>query len=108
MDAGVTTMLFGAGVGDSTDSVGSPPEDSYWWITKAQRYYKDPVLIDNKGEEVVKEDVNSDGKVDLRDLAEISGKYNVTNQNAGWNKKYDLNNDLIIDIYDIVYISRKL
>ncbi|MBX7132490.1 MAG: cellulose binding domain-containing protein [Fimbriimonadaceae bacterium] len=34
--AGVTMMLFGAGVGDSTDGVGSPPTDDYWWITKSQ------------------------------------------------------------------------
>ncbi|MGL4655000.1 MAG: hypothetical protein ACRCWM_03815, partial [Sarcina sp.] len=35
-DAGVISMLFGAGVGASTDAVGSPPTDDYWWITKAQ------------------------------------------------------------------------
>lgn len=38
-DAGVTCILFGAGVGSSTDAVGTPPGDDYWWITKAQRYY---------------------------------------------------------------------
>ncbi len=42
-DAGVRLLLFGAGVGDSTDSVGNPPTDSYWWITKVQRYYANPV-----------------------------------------------------------------
>lgn len=45
LDAGVTTILFGAGVGASTDAVGDPPADSYWWITKAQRYYQKPVAI---------------------------------------------------------------
>lgn len=44
-DAGVTTILFGAGVGASTDAVGSPPADSYWWITKAQRYFQNPVPL---------------------------------------------------------------
>lgn len=44
-DAGVTTVLFGAGVGASTDAVGSPPTDAYWWITKAQRYLKNPVPL---------------------------------------------------------------
>lgn len=45
-DAGVTCILFGAGVGSSTDAVGYPPTDDYWWITKAQRYYKNPAWLD--------------------------------------------------------------
>lgn len=44
-DAGITCILFGAGVGSSTDAVGDPPTDDYWWITKAQRYYRNPVLL---------------------------------------------------------------
>ncbi|MDF2801685.1 MAG: hypothetical protein K0S61_1588 [Anaerocolumna sp.] len=39
VDAGIISILFGAGVGNSTDGVGSPPTDSYWWITKAQTYF---------------------------------------------------------------------
>ena len=45
-DAGVISMLFGAGVGASTDAVGSPPTDDYWWITKAQHYFKNPLPLD--------------------------------------------------------------
>lgn len=41
--AGVSSILFGAGVNSSTHGTGSPPTDSYWWITKAQQYYKNPV-----------------------------------------------------------------
>ncbi len=37
-DAGVTVALFGPGVGDSTDNVGSG--ESYYWISKVQNYYK--------------------------------------------------------------------
>lgn len=37
--AGVMAILFGAGVGESTDGVGSPPTDSYWWIHQVQEYY---------------------------------------------------------------------
>lgn len=44
-DAGVTCILFGAGVGASTDAVGYPPTDNYWWITKAQRYYENPIWL---------------------------------------------------------------
>lgn len=45
-DAGVRQILFGAGVGISTDSIGSVPTDDYWWITKVQQYYENPVLLD--------------------------------------------------------------
>lgn len=47
-DAGIVSILYGAGVGGSTDAVGSEPapNDNYWWITKAQRYYKDPLSLD--------------------------------------------------------------
>jgi len=41
-DAGIISILFGAGVGNSTDGVGSPPTDSYWWITKVQSYFNNP------------------------------------------------------------------
>lgn len=38
-DAGVIVALFGAGVGASTDGVGSPATDSFFWIQKVQNYY---------------------------------------------------------------------
>ncbi|MGK7909095.1 MAG: glycosyl hydrolase family 18 protein [Synechococcus sp.] len=38
--AGVTNVLFGAGVGVSTDGVGDPPTDGYWWISQVQDYYQ--------------------------------------------------------------------
>ncbi|MEO2509355.1 cellulose binding domain-containing protein [Clostridium paraputrificum] len=46
-DAGVVSILFGAGVNASTDAVGSPAPDNYWWITKAQRYLKNPLSLDS-------------------------------------------------------------
>lgn len=45
LDAGVVSILFGAGVNSSTDAVGSPAPDNYWWITKAQRYLKNPLKL---------------------------------------------------------------
>ena len=45
--SGITTLMFGAGVGDSTASVGTPPTDGYWWITKAQAYMKNPVALNS-------------------------------------------------------------
>jgi hypothetical protein len=44
-DAGIVTILFGAGVGASTDGVGSPPTDDYWWIAKVQQYFDNPVPL---------------------------------------------------------------
>jgi hypothetical protein len=45
VDAGIISILFGAGVGNSTDGVGSPPTDSYWWITRIQTYFNNPALL---------------------------------------------------------------
>ena len=50
-DAGVIAVLFGAGVGTSTQ--GTPPSgptdadptDDYWWIVKLQRYLMNPVAL---------------------------------------------------------------
>lgn len=54
-EAGIVSVLFGAGVGASTDAVGSPPTDDYFWITKAQHYYDNVVnLGGGSGETVIK------------------------------------------------------
>ncbi|WP_432799674.1 glycosyl hydrolase family 18 protein [Poriferisphaera sp. WC338] len=52
-DAGVTQILFGAGVGISTDGVGDPPTDGYWFISKVQEYYENPVDLSETGGDVV-------------------------------------------------------
>jgi hypothetical protein len=38
-DAGIICVQFGAGVGASTDGIGNPPSDNYFWIQKVQSYY---------------------------------------------------------------------
>jgi chitodextrinase len=43
-DAGIISVLFGAGVNASTDGVGSPPTDNYFWIQKVQKYYNAGVV----------------------------------------------------------------
>ncbi len=46
-ESGVIAALFGAGVGVSTDGVGSDPTDDYFWIQKVQSYYQNsPVTLD--------------------------------------------------------------
>lgn len=44
-ESGIIAILFGPGVGASTDDVGSPPTDGYWWIAQAQNYFKNPVPL---------------------------------------------------------------
>ena len=46
---GVQCVLFGAGVGDSTQGVGTPPTDGGWWVTKAQTYYDKTVPLGSPG-----------------------------------------------------------
>ncbi len=43
-NSGIISILFGAGVGDSTHGTGSPPSDSYWWITAVQKYFANGVI----------------------------------------------------------------
>lgn len=45
-EAGVALALFGPGVGDSTENVG--PDEHYFWISKVQEYYQNPVLLDGE------------------------------------------------------------
>lgn len=43
--AGVAAILFGAGIPASTNNIGAPPSDGYWWITKAQQYQANPAPL---------------------------------------------------------------
>jgi hypothetical protein len=36
---GIVAALFGAGVGDSTDGIGQPPTDDWFWMQAVQEYY---------------------------------------------------------------------
>jgi len=45
--AGVVSLMFGAGVGDSTDNIGLNNlglTDDHWWLVKASRYYQGGVV----------------------------------------------------------------
>jgi hypothetical protein len=45
--AGIVTLMYGAGVGDSTDNVGlnnMPLTDDHWWLVKASRYLRGTVV----------------------------------------------------------------
>jgi hypothetical protein len=43
----VVSLMFGAGVGDSTDNIGLgnlPLTDDRWWLVKANRYLQGAVV----------------------------------------------------------------
>jgi hypothetical protein len=53
----------------------------------------------------IKGDVDSDGKVNILDLAAVSTLYGLSSTNPGYNVNYDLNNDNKIDLLDLIIIA---
>jgi beta-N-acetylglucosaminidase len=63
----------------------------------------------NKGKSgFTDEDVNLDGDINVLDLAIMGESYNSKKGQPKWSTRYDINGDGIVDIYDIVKVSRKL
>ena len=56
----------------------------------------------------IKGDIDGNLLVDIYDLSSMALKYNVDSTSSNWNKSYDLNNDNIIDIFDLVILSKNL
>ena len=64
------------------------------------------IIFLNKGKTGFKEgDINFDDKIDMKDLSLVSNLYNSKKGDSNWNNNCDLNNDGVIDIYDIVKIA---
>lgn len=53
-------------------------------------------------------DVNRDGVVDMLDLGYVATWYNSKSTDEIWHSKLDLNNDDIVDIYDLVICAKKI
>jgi M6 family metalloprotease-like protein len=72
--------------------------------------YKHDINFDflTQYKEELKEDINNDGRVDIKDLAEAARNYNSVPDNNLWNHKLDFNFDYRIDIYDLTRISRRM
>jgi hypothetical protein len=51
-------------------------------------------------------DLDRDGIVDIRDVAEVALAYGATPLDPNWNPRADLNEDNTIDIKDIVIVSK--
>jgi M6 family metalloprotease-like protein len=57
-------------------------------------------------QEEPKQDVNNDGRIDIKDLAAAAQNYNSVPDNNLWNYKLDFNFDYRIDIYDLTKIAK--
>ena len=53
------------------------------------------------------EDVDKNGTVDILDLSKVALKYNVYSTSTSFEADLDINKDNIIDIFDLVLISKK-
>ncbi len=51
-------------------------------------------------------DLNSDGVVNIADIALMAQKYGMRAGATGWDDKYDLNGDGVVDLYDLVALAR--
>lgn len=90
-----------------TSTIGSF-DGNYNWNVKGYVPANTVKLINNGKNYFDKEDFNWDTKIDVHDLSLIAQNYNKNSSSNGWNSAYDINNDGIVDIYDIVMISSKL
>lgn len=70
-------------------------------VAKAECYK----VVDFK-ENYSKEDVNKDGLINVVDLSLLASNYNCNSESLDWNSDYDLNNDKVIDLYDLVIIAK--
>ncbi|MBT9143279.1 MAG: hypothetical protein DDT32_01626 [Syntrophomonadaceae bacterium] len=51
-------------------------------------------------------DATGDGRVDVLDLSAVAEAFNTSAGDAGWNPEADLNQDGIVDIFDLVKVGR--
>lgn len=64
--------------------------------------------IDEESIEIgINEDINEDGEVNILDLSLIATIYNTVKGDNTYELKCDVNKDNIIDIYDLVIISKR-
>ncbi|MDP4088952.1 MAG: PQQ-binding-like beta-propeller repeat protein [Bacillota bacterium] len=55
-----------------------------------------------------KEDLDNDGNIDIKDIALAARSYNRKKTDTSYNNLFDMNEDGIIDIFDLVAISKKM
>lgn len=55
-----------------------------------------------------KEDIDKNRIFDILDLSSVATKYNLKSGNSNYNLSHDVNSDGIIDIYDLVMVSKRI
>lgn len=100
----INLELNTASVLESTDGI---------TVEIAQRMYKGApeygrVTLFGEEKEFAKEDVNKDGKVDLKDLSLVASKYKAKKTDSAYSSDCDVNSDGVIDITDIVLVAKKI
>ena len=67
-------------------------------------------IVSSKGEHAIDisilGDFNGDGMINQLDLSLLALRYGQTNKESNWNTIYDLNDDNIIDIFDITKLAK--
>ena len=53
-------------------------------------------------------DVDNSSEIDIKDIAILANRYNMTSDNENWNSLYDFNGDKIIDIFELILLSKKM
>jgi internalin A len=53
-------------------------------------------------------DVNKDSEVNILDIASLARDYKKKKSDSGWNSLLDINKDGVVDIYDLVLVSKHL
>ena len=53
-------------------------------------------------------DIVKDYVIDTKDIATLAKEYNKTNKTTGWNSKNDINSDGIIDLYDLIEVTKNM
>ncbi|ADL51934.1 transglutaminase domain-containing protein [Clostridium cellulovorans] len=72
------------------------------------KYTENNILLTTVLSTKLDEDINRDGIIDIKDLATIASKYNVSLKDTSYKSLIDFNRDGLIDIFDIVKITHKL
>lgn len=74
-------------------------------LPKASVYH---VVLEKSNENTINTDINNDGLTTIDDLSLIATKYNTQAHNENFLSNYDLNKDSIIDLYDLVIVSKAI
>lgn len=105
-----TVDYYGCG---EKDSIMLTPSQTETYFLKVfdfnARWSADPyhlsVMLDNT---LAKLDLNGDGAISITDLNNIAGQYGSKQSDGTWIPAVDLNSDLVVDIFDLIYLSHYL